>query len=149
MTWKPAKPYEGRPKEARRIASAVTVAVVRGTGPGSMVLFLSVLVRPDRLTGGLPWWRVGQDVAIVVGEAEHAGKLRITPGGPFKITRQGSRLQDAAPAGIRVPIWELPAGIESVRRPQEPAMHQVGDGMLILTLPAWGQPGEQQRQQAA
>ena len=148
MTWKPAKPYEGRPKEARSVAPPVSVAIVAGTDPGSNMLFLSILVRPDRLPDGLSWWRVGQDVAVIVGEDEHAGQLRVAPGGPFKITRQGSKLQDKAPSGTRVPLRELAAGVEHVRRPQEPAAHQVSDGVLLLTLPAWARP-EAQRQKAA
>ncbi len=145
MTWKSAKPYEGRPKEVRRVAPAVSVAIVAGTGLGKNMLFLSILIRTDRLSGGLPWWRVNQNVAVIVGEAEHAGQLRITPGGPFKIRPQGSRLKDKAPSCTRVPLRELPAGIEHVRRPPEPADYQVNDGALLLTLPTWGIPWTQQK----
>lgn len=141
MSWKPAKPHDRRP-----VPPAVSVGIVKGTG-GSTALFLSVLVRPDCLVFVPPWWLAGGSVSIVVGEAEHAGQLRITPGGPFRITRQGSSAQEKAPLSVRIPLEQLSHGVASERRPQERAEHQVNDNGLLITLPAWGQ--SQRRQQAA
>ncbi|MGI4796959.1 MAG: hypothetical protein ACRYG8_23490 [Janthinobacterium lividum] len=117
---------------------------MKGTG-GSAALFLSVLVRRDQLAAPPFWWQAGESVSIVAGEAEHAGQLRITPGGPFRITRQGSHAQDKAPLNVRIPLEELPHGVSFERRPQERAEHQVNDTELLITLPAWGQPQSQQQ----
>jgi len=139
MSWKPVKPHDGRP-----VFPAVSAGIVKGTG-GSAALFLSVLVWPDRFASAPSWWQAGGSVSIVAGEAEHAGQLRITPGGPFRITRQGSHAQDKAPLNVRIPLEELPHGVASERRPQERAEHQVNDNGLLITLPAWGRPQPQQQ----
>ncbi|MGI4945588.1 MAG: hypothetical protein ACRYHQ_34335 [Janthinobacterium lividum] len=117
---------------------------MRGTG-GSTALFLSVLVRPDRFPSAPSWCQAGESVSIAVGEAEHAGQFRITPGGPFRITRQGSRSQGKAPLNVRIPLDGLPHGVAPERRPQERAEHQVNDNGLLITLPVWGRPPPQRQ----
>lgn len=139
MPWKTVQPYAGLRDEARR-AAPVTVSVARGPG-GSARLFLAVTVRPDAVPGGLPWWRVGTDVDVAVGDGEDAGRLRIACNGPHRLNRQGGH--ENAPVVLRSP---LPAGIEPIARRPERTGYEVANGALVLTLPpAWFRD----RQQAA
>jgi hypothetical protein len=142
MTWDNTQPYQGKRKEARRCAPAVSMAIVRRPGPtrGDAPPVLSVTVKPEKIAGGLAWWQDKQDISIGVGNAEHAGQLRIVPGGLNRISRRGGHPNAPLTAQLLVP-----SGMDAVLRDAVPVFYTVSDGALLVTLPAeWGSLSGQQ-----
>ena len=86
-------------------------------------------------------WAKGDALAVEVGAAEHAGRLRVrkAPDGVgFALHRRTRR--ETAPLEIKIAAWRgLPKAKRSLTAVEvaEPA-----PGVLELVLPAWGQPPE-------
>lgn len=100
-------------------------------------MFLTVTVRPDAMPDGLPWWRIGQDVDVAMGDGEDAGRLRVACNGPYLLNRQGGHAN--APTVLRVP---LVVAIEPMARQAERVEYEVANGALMLALPpGWFEEG--------
>jgi hypothetical protein len=134
MSWVDVVPLQPKNKEARN--AAVTVSLTNRSTKhraADAPRWLFITVRPHLLDGGLPFWTLGAPMHVRIGEGEHAGQMRIDPGGPHRITRLGGRL---APCTLSL---AAPAWIQPGTHAPEPVEHDWNDGWLELKLPAWAQ----------
>lgn len=92
---------------------------------------LYITLRPALLGDGAGWIVPGAHVDILVGRAEHAGKLRIIKDGPHWFGKSGGKVQQ--------PVLSLSnfAGLVPGRHMPEPVEIALGAGYLVLTLPDW------------
>lgn len=127
MSWSPAKPPEGfRPEAAVRVGSAQKSARYRPA--------LVISVSPTRLDGGAAFLAAGARVSILYGAGEHAGMVRIEPGGPIRVAATGGKIGRSSVVVLRV---ALPVGVSASKRKPEPVEFDYGDDWIELTLPDW------------
>ncbi len=136
MTWVPLKPPTKRVADDKR--PAVTLRVSKSADPARQKA--SLTVRPHLLAGGLDWWVPRSAVTVCVGTGEHAGQLRITPGGEWHLSRHIGR---NAHTGVLNPpilcIKDLPGMAQAAAGPVE-VEFDYSDEWLEVTLPAWARP---------
>ena len=121
-----------RPKGGRE---AVSLSVSK---PGKAVQRVYLTVRTQLLPDdGLPWWTNSRNVAVEVGDGDHAGRIRIRDNGPFRTmapTGRDAKTGNPAPPMLQIPsLPGMPA--EGMTR-RAVAWEIVGDA-LVVNLP-WG-----------
>lgn len=127
MSWSPARPPEGfRAEAAVRVGSAQKSARYRPA--------LVISVSPNRLDGGASFLAAGASVSVLYGAGEHAGMVRIVPGGSIRVAATGGKIGRSSVVVLRV---ALPAGVAASKRKPEAVEFDYGDGWLELTLPDW------------
>ena len=129
MTW---VDVEKAAKSAEKHASAAVVVSVSRPGKSAQRFILSVRTR--LLDGGLPFWTIGANVRVQIGSGEDAGKLRITPVGPFVLNAQGRKDNDLGTIAVQFP---LPAGMPLVQQLKRAVEYDSNDDWLEITLPSW------------
>lgn len=127
MSWKPLQPIKAPKGEP----SPVTVTINRADGRFARRMVITV--RPELLQGA-DWCKGGAYVGVAVGLAEHAGRYRLQPGGPWKFRKASGRTV-ALSLAVPAPAWSPKDGCRQV-----PCPYQVEADALVLTLPDWGAP---------
>ena len=134
MTWLdvPAAPLVSGSAKVRTPVTA-TVNPVGGRARQRLAL----AVRPH-LIEGLSWWKPGAAVAVQRGAGEHAGMLRVTPGGKHRLRVMGGRRKAAgqSPAAVLLTLTELP-GMPAKGQKPVALEFDYGDDWLEVTLPEW------------
>lgn len=122
------------PSDRGKRHGAVTASV--SPGGGRFRQRLTLTVRPDLLDGGLPWWRADAGVTVQRGHGEHAGMLRVVPGGPHRLKLLGGQARHKRPVGLLLVVPGMPAD------GHKPAAlgHDHGDGWIEVVLPDWARP---------
>ncbi len=111
----------------------VTVGIVNRLGH-SISPRLLITVRAALLGDALAWWKAGDGIAAQMGTGEHHGRVRLSKGGPHRLTGSGGCAK-ARPAPVaRLP---LPAGVAPTARKGYRAAFEIVNGDLIVTLPDW------------
>lgn len=131
MTWKPmskAKALAGNTK---------IVTPVSLSGIARKVSKTCLVLRPPLLDSPA-WMTVGARIAVLEGEGEHAGMLRITPstGGGFLLAKAGGR----ANIGTLMVFLPWVDGVTAVQHAPTAVDFTLGTDWLELTLPAWARP---------
>lgn len=131
MSWSPLAPLSrsGAPRNV-----PITVALMVGGKQRRPALV--VMLRPT-LLAGIDWLAAGRGVEVLFGGGEHAGMLRIQPGGAHLIGRVGLSRADAPSLQLRL---LLPPGIAPAAHPGQPVVFDAAPDRIELRLPAWGQP---------
>ena len=104
---------------------------VSGSDSAMMGRRLHITVRPELLGACAAWIAPDAQVEIQIGQAEHAGLLRLTSNGPFRFRKTGGACNQPSLALTGFP------GISPGKHLREPVEFTAGDGFLVLTLPAW------------
>lgn len=131
MSWSPIIPVAAQTTGTPRNA-AVSVGMqvkTRVTMPG-----LLVMLRPYLLPDAPAWLVAHGTVKAMLGGGEHAGMIRLEPGGVFKLGRTATNAAGKPVLQLRLPS---PIGIVDQRRKAVPAEFDYGDDWLEITLPAW------------
>lgn len=134
MSWTELAPPPAPDKGKRHGAVTATVS----PGGGRFRQRLTLTVRPALLDGGLAWWREGAGgVAVLRGHGEHAGMLRVTPGGPHALRLLGGQAKHKRPVGLLLMVPGMPTD------GHKPLVleHDHGDGWLEVVLPDWARSG--------
>lgn len=127
MSWSPARPPEGfRAEAAVRVGSAQKSARYRPA--------LVISVSPNRLDGGASFLAAGACVSVLYGAGEHAGMVRIVPGGSIRVAATGGKIGRSSVVVLRI---ALPAGVAASKRKPEAVEYDHGDDWIELTLPDW------------
>ena len=114
--------------------SALAPVMLRVSRAGRFRARLTVTVRPALLPE-LAWWRHGAAVSVAVGSGEHAGRVRIVPGGGFSLTGPGGKhAAKGSPNPPAMSIPGFPAMPPDGLGPVVPDWEIVGEA-LIVTLP--------------
>lgn len=131
MTWTevPSVPLAASKKADEPVTASITPA------GGRYRQRFMLVVRPALVADGLSWWKVGAFVSVHVGAGEHAGMLRVTPGGPHRLVAPGGIPGKRGPAAM-LTLFTLP-GMPPAGHKPVPADHEYGDGWLELMLPGW------------
>lgn len=95
---------------------------------------LMLAVRPHLLDGGLVWWRPHARVAVHLGTDRLAGMLRLTPGGPHRLSTAVGR-PGATRTAVLI-VFGLP-GMPAAGHKPEPVEHDWTAEWLEITLPDW------------
>ncbi len=138
MSWEALAPRGSR--VAGRHQPAVTLSVSKAsTRQGQKML---VNVYAERLEAGmLPWWKPGAAVEAQIGAGEHAGLVRIAPGGPFRLSAfKGRRRIDGTPRPCGLHVSQL-AGMPADGLSRVPAWWEIVGNALVVTLPWSGVKG--------
>jgi hypothetical protein len=123
-------------------AANPNAAVVVGLAPKSRMAptRLVVTVRTTLLPE-LAWWKAGGTVAALLGDGEHAGKLRLVSGGAFQLSVLGGHFGKGGSVSVFFPA---PPGHPAERQARTPVKFAVADGCcrrhasgLVIDLPAW------------
>ncbi len=93
---------------------------------------LMLTVRPRLLDGGLVWWRPHARVAVHLGTDRLAGMLRLTPGGPHRLSTAVGR-PEATRTAVLI-VFGLP-GMPAAGHKPEPVEHDWTAEWLEITLP--------------
>ena len=134
MTWTPLSPLPTYLKH-NTPSNAITIQTRLLTDT-----FQIVLVVRSAAHAGLPWLKEGERLGVALGSGQHAGKLRITPGGPFQAARVGGRMDiPVAERTITLRLRPLD-GMERALHTPTPLKYTTGDGWLQITLPDWATP---------
>jgi len=136
MSWHPIVPVSMKRNMAVDVPVAISVV-----GGGRYKRAVSIQVRPTMLPG-FGWFAPASKVAIAIGSADHAGQLRITRGGPFKLRKSGGA---GAHKGSVAPLLTLLNSADLAERLEIPpgkhrrtaVLFTAGDGYLDIHLPAW------------
>lgn len=128
MTWDPVQP---RPC-ALPTPAAATLSVSAAAWRGRRRMTLTL--RLEHLDRAPAWCRPGGRVSAEAGTGEHAGMLRLTPGGPFRF-RGGDNWVRNAVLSLPAPENAPPAGCK-----QAPVPARVLENAIEITLPAWTTP---------
>jgi hypothetical protein len=131
MSWKPMS----RAKALSGNAKVVTGVALSGIK--RKVSKICLVVRPPIL-GNPAWMTVGARIAVLEGDGEHAGMLRVTPspGGGFQLAKAGGR----ATIGTLMVFLPWPEGVTPMQHASTAVDFDYGEGRLELTLPAWSRP---------
>lgn len=132
MSWADLTP----PKPSGSRVAAAEAALSMMDGKGRWTAGHILLVRPDVMDQPPAWLKVGGMVSVAIGGGEHAGSIRITPGGPFILSKSVGK----AKAGtVKLRLAPLP-GVAVETRPATPCQCDWQDGWVEVTLPAWAKP---------
>lgn len=131
MTWTNLEPYAA--KSAGKVAAAVMLSASKPDGRFRPLLMITL--RPDLFDGGAPaWLKAGARVSVQRGAGEHAGYLRIVPGGAFVVGRTPK-----SPV-LRISLPPLPAQKPAKQHPLA-CEFDFQDGWISITLPTWCKAG--------
>lgn len=113
--------------------AAITVAA--SDGVKRVARRIVIALRPEQIDN-LPWLTPGGGVKLLLGHGEHAGKLRLEPGGPAKLVKstRGATVMIMSPdLATRL---RLPPG----RLPPEEVGFDFHDTWIEIDLPKWAVP---------
>ncbi len=135
--WEPlTPPNKYAPDKAR---APVTLTLSRG---GKQTQRLAIAVRVALLPAAeLAWWRHEAAVAVAEGSGEHAGKLRVAPGGPWQLTKRRMQKGRVYAPQLLIPA---PAGVPPNGMPPQDVQWETDGDALIVTLPNWARPSASQ-----
>jgi len=128
MSWTPLKP-----PAAAKGANAAPITVGSSAGGRRLRPRITIVIRTGGLDGAA-LLKLREGVQVLVGGGNHAGQLRIEPGGPFVLAAAPGRGTARATLMLRL---DLPRGVEALDRKPEPVEFDHGDGWIEITLPDW------------
>lgn len=132
MSWSPIEPP---PLSAgKRGSLAVTLSLLADSR--RYVPMMRLVIRVPRIPGAEKWLRTGASIAVLWGQGEHAGWVRLQPGGRFLLTHAGGR-GDNGTLAVRLPI---PKGCTAKRKAPAPCEFETGHQWLTFALPDWAAP---------
>lgn len=135
MSWADLLPPASKQSAKPRKPAEATFCMTDGKGPWPAGHILTI--RLDRMADAPAWLMAGSAVTVQIGGGEHAGSLRITPGGLFLLGKGQGKASGKA-VGLR--LAPLP-GVAIERRKAAPCECEWADGWLEVTLPDWTKPG--------
>lgn len=91
---------------------------------------VKLIFRPDLIEQAPSWLVQDGRVRVLIGEGEHAGVIRLEPGGPVRLRRMGR----GASCWLRLPRGE---GVPAQGRPRTECEYEYQDKWVEVTLPAW------------
>ena len=131
MSWKPL------PRANPLSSYAKGLAPVALSGTNGRKAKMCLVLRPA-LLGDAAWLAAGAHLAVLVGEDEHAGMLRVVAdrGGAYVLANAGGRAKRGT-----LMVW-LPwlDGAKPARHEGVALAHKHGRDWLELTLPPWALP---------
>jgi len=110
-------------------ASDAVVAMSCNTSTGRFQPWTSILIRPERIN--VPWLAQGAMAKVHLGTGVDAGRLRISPNGPFKFGLPSGRS-----AGIQLRIPGLQNRNEAAQ-PLRAVSYTIDHETIIIELPGW------------
>jgi len=132
MSWADLAPPKGR--GGANGAAEILLSMTDGSGRYTAGCVL--LIRTHMMEDAPAWLRVGALISVAMGSGDHAGHLRITPGGPFLLARGTGRAREGT---LKLRLAPLP-GVQIVPHPPSRCGCDWSDGWLELELPAWARP---------
>lgn len=127
MTW---VDVEVGKKTAHLSRGAVVVSVSK---KGKSLQRIFVTVRNGELNPPVPFWKPNAMVRVQMGSGADAGKVRMTPSGPHKLSLMGKQ---GVGRGTTLQ-FPLPATIVSAGERSRNVEFDYNDGWIEITLPAW------------
>ncbi len=132
MSWMEVAPAAG----AGYGAALPAVAMAVNAGNGNMRRRVTVVLRVDQL-GNMPWLEPAKAVTVALGTGEHAGKLRITPGGktPLQRAAKSKNVMFLRSIGLAARLHIPPGAIK-------PGLvgFDYHDDWIEIDLPKWAVP---------
>lgn len=132
MSWADLAPP--KPSGSRVAAAEASLSMMDGKGRWTAGHIL--ILRADVMEEAPAWLKAGNTVSVAIGAGEHAGAVRITPGGPFILAKGAGKAKDRT---VKLRLAPLP-GVAVETRPATPCPCEWADGWVEVTLPAWTQP---------
>lgn len=136
MTWTPFTP----PASAtigKAPPPPVSMSATEGKGNHKPRIYLSVRAPSAAEIG---WWTAGAAVSVAIGDGEHAGMMRVTPGGLFALRSSGGK--DPKKAAVLLVLPLLPGVVRGLQ-PSTGVQWDYAEDWLEVTLPTWCAPPEQ------
>jgi hypothetical protein len=129
MTWLEILPPSRQVASRGQTAAVVVTASKRH---GRFVQHLTVTPRLDLIDGGLPFWRVGEQVRVYFGTGDNAGMVKIIgeAGAPHRLRRVGSR--QVVNCSL---CFVVPKDIVIDQQRKTPVEFEYSDDWLEITLP--------------
>lgn len=128
MSWKPLKPARAAASAPRQVPVLALSGAI-GRAPKTCLVVRSALLEDAA------WVQHGTRLAVLEGEGEHAGRLRleVSKGGAFTLANLGGRARH----GALLLFLPWVAGATPAKQPSTPLDFDHGEGWLELTLPDW------------
>jgi hypothetical protein len=133
MSWTPAQPFT-KLSARTKAATPVTIALTSAKGRRPVV---RLVIRAALL--GVDWIKVGEHVSIDIGTSDHAGKLRVSKQGAFKIGMAAGRSAAKSGGTCLITLEPFP-GIMPAPHPAQECRTLIESDSLIVSLPGWAVP---------
>lgn len=134
MSWTPIAPTSFGRGHLRAPITASTTAGQRQMKPGmTLMIRLAEVSGIDRLAQGAA-------VTVELGEGDHAGMLRLKPGGDHILKGVALAKPKGSLVQLRLP---LPPRVEPLARPAMPCTVTEAGGWVVVQLPSWANPPRQ------
>lgn len=132
MSWADLAPP--KPSGGRVAAAEASLSMMDGKGRWTAGHIL--IVRPNVMEEAPDWLVAGRTVSVAIGAGEHAGSVRITPGGPFILAKGVGKAKEGT---VKLRLAPLP-GVAIATHPATPCECEWTDAWVEVALPAWTKP---------